>query len=68
VKESEMTPFHKGALASAGGMTTPPVKGSSAGGWTVKGSGNRQPNICQQLTPKGIGNTLGIRNPTPPNS
>jgi len=51
-----------------GGMTTPDVKGSSVGGWTIKGSGNGQPNFCQQLTPKGIGNMLGIRNPTPPNS
>jgi len=68
VKEDELTPFHKDALVSAGGMTTPDIKGSIVGGWTIKGSGNCQLNICQQLTPKGIGNMLGIRNPTPPNS
>jgi len=68
VKESEMTPFHKDALASAGVLNTPKVKGSSVGGWTVKGPNNGQPNICKQFSPKGIGNMLGIRNPTPPNS
>jgi len=68
VKEDETTPFHKDALASAGGLTTPEVKGSSPGGWTIKGPGNRQPNICKQFSPKGIGNMLGICNPTPPNS
>jgi len=70
VKEDELTPFHKDALASACGMTTPVlvVKGSSVGGWTIKGSGNRQLNICKQFSPKGKGNMLGIHNPTPPNS
>jgi len=68
VKEDELTPFHEDALASAGGVTTPEVKGSSVGGWTIKGSGSHQPNLCQHLTPKGVGNMLGIRNPTPPNS
>ena len=68
VKEGELTPFHKDVLGSAGVLTTPMAKGSSAGGWTVQGSGNRQPDFCQQLTPKGIGNLLGICNPTPPNS
>jgi len=68
VKESKMTPFHKDALASAGVLNTPEVKKSSVGAWTIKGPGNRQPNICKQFSPKGIGNMLGIRNPTPPNS
>ena len=68
VKEDELTPFHKDALALAGVLTTPEVTGSGVGGWTVKGPNNRQPNICNLFPPKGIGNMLGIRNPTPPNS
>jgi len=68
VKENEMTSFHKDALSLAGGLTTPVVKGSSADSWTIQGSGKRQPNICQQFTPKALGNMLRIRNPTPPNS
>jgi len=67
-KEGEMTPFHKDALVSAGALATPEAKGSSAGGWTVKGPGNCQPNVCKQFSPKGIGNMAGICNPTPPNS
>jgi len=68
VKEGEMTPFHKDALASAVVLNTPEVKGSTVGGWTIKGPNNRQPNICNLFSPKGVGNMLGIRNPTPPNS
>ena len=68
VKESEMTPFHKDALSSAGRLSTPVVTGSGLGGWTTKGSGKRTPNICQQFTPKALGNVLHLRNPTPPNS
>jgi len=68
VKESEMTPFHRDLLTSAGGLTTPVVTGSSLGGWTTKGFGKRTPNACQQLTPKVLGNMLHLRNPTPPNS
>jgi len=68
VKESEMTPFHKDALSSAGGLTIPAVTGSSLGGWTTKGSGKRAPNTCQQFTPKALGNVLHLRNPKPPNS
>jgi len=68
VKENEMTPFHKDALALAGVLNTPEVKGGSVDGWTIKGPGNHQPNICTQFSPKGIGNMLGICNPTPPNS
>jgi len=67
-KESEMTPFHRDLLASAGGLTTPVATGSSLGGWTTKGSGERAPNTCQQLAPKVLGNTLHLRNPTPPDS
>jgi len=68
VKEGKMTPFHKGALSLAGGLATPVVKGSSVGGWTIQGSGKRTPNVCQQFTPKALGNMLHLRNPTPPNS
>jgi len=67
VEDDEMTPFHQDTFDSAGGATTPDVKGSSAGGWTVQGSGSRQQNICQQLTsPKGIANLLRLCSPTPP--
>jgi len=67
VKEDEKTPFHQDAFDAAGGMTTPDVRGSIVGGWTVQGSGSCQQNICQQLTsPKGIVNLLRLRNPTPP--
>jgi len=68
VKEDELTPFCKDALNSAGGLTTPEVKGSIVGGWSIQGSRKRVLNICVNLTPKGIGNMLGIREPTPPNS
>jgi len=70
VKENEMTPFHKDALASAGGLTTPVNKGSSLGGWitNTKGGGKRTPNVCDIFTPKNVGNMLGMRDPTPPNS
>jgi len=67
-KESEMTPFHKDALSSAGGLATPVAKGGSLGGWTTQGSGKRVPNMCQQFTPKALGNMLHLRNPTPPKS
>jgi len=67
-KESEMAPFHKDALSSAGGLATPVVKGSSLGGWTNQGSGERAPNACQQFAPKALGNMSHLRNPTPPNS
>ena len=63
VKETELTPFHKDALSSAGGLATPAAKGSSAGGWTVQGSGKRTPNVCQQFAPKALGNMLHLRNP-----
>jgi len=68
VKENEMTPFHKDALSSAGGLVTPAVKGSSVGGWTIQGSGKCTSNTCQQFTPKALGNMLHLRNPTPPSS
>jgi len=68
VKENEMTPFHKDALSSAGGLTTPEVTGSAVGGWTIHGSGKRKPNICDIFSPKIVGNMLGVRDPTPPNS
>jgi len=68
VKEDETVPFHRDALASAGSLTTPEAKGSSAGGWTAPKSGKRVPNICANLTPKGVGNMLGMWDPTPPNS
>jgi len=68
VKEGEMTPFHKDALSLAGGLKNPSAKGSSLGGWTTQGSGKRAPNMCQQFTPKAIGNMLHLRNPTPSNS
>jgi len=68
VKEDELTPFHKDALNLAGGLTTPEAKGGGVGGWTVSGSRKRVPNLCVNLTPKGIGNMLGIWDPTPPNS
>mgnify|MGYP000626522516 CR=1 FL=1 len=61
-----MTPFHQDAFETSGDMTTPDAKGSSAGGWTVQGSGGRPQSVCHHLTPKGIGNMLGLRNPTPP--
>ena len=66
VKEGETTPFHQDAFEMAGGMTAPDAKGSSAGGWTVQGSGSRQQSVCHHLTPKGIGNMLRLHNPTPP--
>jgi len=56
VKESEITPFHKDALSSAGGLATPEVTGSSVGGWTIYGSGKRTPNICDIFSPKHVGN------------
>jgi len=68
VKEGDVTPFHKDALSSAGGLTTPANKGSSLGGWITAGAGKRTPNVCDFLSPKTMGNMLGIRNPTPPNS
>ena len=70
VKGNEMTPFHKDALASAGGLTTPVNKGSSLSGWitNAKGGGKRTPNVCDFLSPKTMGNMSGMRNPTPPNS
>jgi len=42
--------------------------GSSTGGWTVHASGKRTPNICDIFSPKVMGNVLGMRDPTPPNS
>jgi len=63
-----LTPFHKDALSSAGGLKTPGVTGSSTGGWILHGTGNRTPNICNIFSPKTMGNMLGMRNPTPPNS
>jgi len=63
-----MTPFHQDALSSAGGLTTPELTGSNVGGWTIHGSGKRTPNICNIFSPKSVGNMLGIRDPTPPNS
>jgi len=63
-----MPPFHKDALSLAGGLTAPAVQGSSVGGRSIQGSGKRAPNTCQQFPPKTLGNMLGIRNPTPPNS
>jgi len=68
VKKDELTPFHKDALSSAGSLKTPDVTGSSAGGWILHGNGNRTPNICDIFSPKTMGNMLGIRGPTPPNS
>jgi len=68
VKENEMTPFHKDALSLAGGLNAPEVTGSNVGGWTIHGSGKRAPNICDIFSPKGVGNMLGIRDLTPPNS
>ena len=68
VQEKEMTPFHKDALSSAGGLATPDVTGSSVGGWTIHRSGKRIPNICDIFSPKTMGNMLGIQDPTPPNS
>jgi len=66
VKENEMTPFHKDAHSSAGGLTTPGTKGGSLGGWITQRAGKCTPNICQQFTPKALGNMLRLRNPTPP--
>jgi len=68
VKKDELTPFHKDALSSAGGLKTPDITGSSAGGWTIHGTGKRTPNICDIFSFKTVGNMLGIRDPTPPNS
>jgi len=68
VKENEMTPFHKDALSSAGGLTTPVNKGSSIGGWITKGAGKRTPNVFDIFSPKNVGNMLGMRDPPPPNS
>ena len=68
VKEDELTPFHKDPLSLAGGLTTPDVTGSSAGGWTIHATGKRAPNICDIFSPKVVGNVLGTRDPTPPNS
>jgi len=68
VMEGEMTPFHKDALSSAGGLTTPANKGSSLGGWITKGAGKRTPNVCDIFSPKNVGNMLGMRDLTPPNS
>jgi len=67
VKESEMTPFHKDALTLVGGLATPVETGSNAGGWTIHGSSKRPPNICDIFSPV-MGNMLGTRDPTPPNS
>jgi len=66
VKEGEMTPFHQDAFETAGGVTTPDAKGSSAGAWTLQGSGGRPQSVCHHLTPKSIGNMLGLCNPTQP--
>jgi len=68
VKDDELTPFHKDAIGLAGGLKTPNVAGSSTGGWILHGTGNRTPNICDIFSPKTMGNMLGIRDPTPPNS
>jgi len=68
VKKDELTPFHKDALSSAGGLKTPDATGSSAGGWTIHATGKRAPNICDIFSPKTMGNMLGTRDPTPPNS
>jgi len=68
VKEDELTPFHKDALSSAGGLATPDVTGSSAGGWAIHASSKRTPNICDIFSPKVMDNMLGICDPTPPNS
>jgi len=68
VKEDELTPFHKDALSSAGGLKTPNVAGSSTGGWILHGTGNCTPNICDIFSPKTMGNLLGMRDPAPPNS
>jgi len=68
VKEDELTPFHKDAPSSAGGLKTPGATGSSTGGWILHGTGNRTPNICDIFSPKTMGNMLGMRDPTPPNS
>jgi len=67
-KDGELTPFHKDALDSAGGLETPSVQGSSKGGWILHGSSKRAPNICDVLSPKTALNMLGLREPTPPNS
>jgi len=63
-----MTPFHKDALNSAGGLIAPSGQGSNAGGWILHGSGRRAKDICNIFSPKIALNTLGLRDPTPPNS
>jgi len=68
VKDDELTPFHKDALSSAGGLKTPNVTGSNTGGWIIHGSSKHTPNICDIFSPKVVGNMLGMRDPTPPNS
>jgi len=68
VKDNEMTPFHKDAFSLAGGLTTPAIKGSSLGGWITTGVGKRTPNVYDIFSPMTMGNMLGMRDPTPPNS
>jgi len=68
VNKGKLTPFHKDALSSAGGLATPDVTGSSTGGWTIHATGKHASNICDIFSPKAMGNMLGIRDPTPPNS
>jgi len=68
VKKDELTPFHKDALSSAGGLAAPDATGSSADGWTIHATGKRAPNICDIFSPKAMGNVLGTCDPTPPNS
>mgnify|MGYP007080240049 CR=1 FL=1 len=61
VKEGEKTPFHQDAFKVAGGITTPGVEGSNAGGWIIQGPGGRL-SFCPQLTsPKGIGTSPFFR-------
>jgi len=59
VKKDELTPFHKDALSSAGGLKTPDATGGSTGGWILNGTGDRTPNICDIFSPKTVGNVLG---------
>jgi len=68
VKDDELTPFHKDALNSAGGLETPSGQGSSTGGWILHGTNERTPNICDAFSPKMALNVLGLCEPTPPNS